>query len=337
MNNVVLNYIKYTQNFLYDYYRILLDNGYEKKLVQPFIDRYIEIRYYNDVYTKENNFVEKISRELKIVVKEMFEEYPNKEDKIKDIFALFGYILYLDDCLEYKSAIKLLDTLYNDENIHLTFSDDIIKKLKDITLEYVNKKKEFWKVFEFNDFELKYKRFKKNLFFADLDIKLEMPIYSKYAIEKAKSSEIVLENSTYLLYNMLCAKLLSDVIKLDYTKRYVVRYPVSLFDKSKKSGKYLKLLDNDLCRDKINLCFNYKDYLEYKKNINELIKEGYAVSLILDDTFDGDYECLVLFNYVFVYEKYDYYDVIMEQKDNLGSVVVTLQEVVYEYIFEVFV
>ena len=85
-----------------------------------------------------------------------------------------------------------------------------------------------------------------------------MPIYSEYAIERAKSSEIVLENTTYLLYNMLCAKLLKDVINLDYTKRYVVMFPVSLFDKSKKSGKYLRLLDNDLCRDKINLCFNYK-------------------------------------------------------------------------------
>lgn len=324
MNNIVLSYIKYTQNFLYDYYRTLLDNSYEKKLVQPFIERYIEIRYYNNVYTKESNFVEKISKELKIVVKEMFEEYPNKEDRIKDIFALFGYILYLDDCMEYKSVSKLLDTLYNDENIHLTFSDEVMNKLNDIVLEYVNRKKDFWRVFDINDFELKYKRLKKNLFFVDLDIKLEMPIYSEYAIERAKGSEIVLENTTYLLYNMLCAKLLKDVINLDYTKRYVVMFPVSLFDKSKKSGKYLRLLDNDLCRDKINLCFNYKDYLDNKKSINELIKEGYAVSLILDDMFDGDYECLVLFNYVFVYEKYDYYDVIMEQKDNLGSVVVTL-------------
>lgn len=324
MNNIVLSYIKYTQNFLYDYYRTLLDNSYEKKLVQPFIERYIEIRYYNNVYTKESNFVEKISKELKIVVKEMFEEYPNKEDRIKDIFALFGYILYLDDCMEYKSVSKLLDTLYKDENIHLTFSDEVMNRLNDIVLEYVNRKKDFWRVFDINDFELKYKRLKKNLFFVDLDIKLEMPIYSEYAIERAKSSEIVLENTTYLLYNMLCAKLLKDVINLDYTKRYVVMFPVSLFDKSKKSGKYLRLLDNDLCRDKINLCFNYKDYLDNKKSINELIKGGYAVSLILDDMFDGDYECLVLFNYVFVYEKYDYYDVIMEQKDNLGSVVVTL-------------
>lgn len=324
MNNIVLSYIKYTQNFLYDYYRTLLDNSYEKKLVQPFIERYIEIRYYNNVYTKESNFVEKISKELKIVVKEMFEEYPNKEDRIKDIFALFGYILYLDDCMEYKSVSKLLDTLYKDENIHLTFSDEVMNRLNDIVLECVNRKKDFWRVFDINDFELKYKRLKKNLFFVDLDIKLEMPIYSEYAIERAKGSEIVLENTTYLLYNMLCAKLLKDIINLDYTKRYVVMFPVSLFDKSKKSGKYLRLLDNDLCRDKINLCFNYKDYLDNKKSINELIKGGYAVSLILDDTFDGDYECLVLFNYVFVYEKYDYYDVIMEQKDNLGSVVVTL-------------
>ena len=325
MNNIVLNYIKYTQNFLYDYYRLLLASSYEKKLVQPFIDRYIEIRYYNNtVYTKESNFVEKISKELKIVVKEMFEEYPNKEEKIKNIFALFGYILYLDNCMEYKSISKLLNTLYEDQNIHLSLSEETKEEFKIIAETYANKKEEFWQLFEFNDFELKYKRLKKNLYHVELDTKISMPMYSEYAIEKAQNSEVVLENKTYLLYNLLCAKLLNNIVNLDYSKRYVVEYPVSLFDKSKKNSKYLKLLDNDLCRNKINLCFNYKDYINNKKNINELIKEGYAVSLKLDETFDNDYESLVLFNYIFVYEKYEYYDVIMEQKDTLGSIVVTL-------------
>ncbi len=324
MNDIILSYIKHTQNYLYDYYRILLDNSYEKKLVQPFIERYIEIRYYNNVYTTDNDFVEKISKELRMVVKKMFEDYPNKEDKVKDIFALFGYILYLDDCVEYKSVGKLLDTLYKDENIHLDLNDDIMSKLKDTTVEYVNKKKKFWKLFEFNDFKLKFKRLKKNLYFVNLDIEISMPIYSDYAIETAKNTYIVLENSTYLLYNMLCAKLLNEVINLDYSKKYVVSYPVSLFSKVKKGARYLRLLDNNLCRNKICMCFNYKDYLENKKNINDLIKSGYSVGIKLDETFDDDYECLVLFNYVFVYEKYDYYDVIMEQKENLGSVVVTL-------------
>ena len=259
-----------------------------------------------------------------MVVKKMFEDYPNKEDKVKDIFALFGYILYLDDCVEYKSVGKLLDTLYKDENIHLDLNDDIMSKLKDTTVEYVNKKKKFWKLFEFNDFKLKFKRLKKNLYFVNLDIEISMPIYSDYAIETAKNTDIVLENSTYLLYNMLCAKLLNEVINLDYSKKYVVSYPVSLFSKVKKGARYLRLLDNNLCRNKICMCFNYKDYLENKKNINDLIKSGYSVGIKLDETFDDDYECLVLFNYVFVYEKYDYYDVIMEQKENLGSVVVTL-------------
>ena len=164
MNNIVLNYIKYTQNFLYDYYRLLLASSYEKKLVQPFIDRYIEIRYYNNtVYTKESNFVEKISKELKIVVKGMFEEYPNKEEKIKNIFALFGYILYLDNCMEYKSVSKLLNTLYEDQNIHLSLSEETKEEFKIIAETYANKKEEFWQLFEFNDFELKYNRLKKNL------------------------------------------------------------------------------------------------------------------------------------------------------------------------------
>lgn len=321
---MISNYIKFTQNFLYDYYRILLDKNYEKKLVQPLIDKYIEIRYYNNSYIKDDDFVVKINKELNVVVNALFIEYPNRVDRIKDIFALFGYILYLDDCIECRSVIKLLDTLYKDENIHLVISDEVKERLNDITVEYSEKKKAFWKLFEINDFELKLKRVKKNTYFAELDIMFDMPIYSEFAIDKAKNSEVVLENTTYLLYNMVCARLLSEVLRLDYTKRYIVRFPVSLFDKSKKSGKYLKLLDNNLCRDRVNICFEYKEYLLNKESINNLIKDGYGVCLILDESFDNDFECLVLFNYVFVYEKYDYYDVIMEQRDNLGSVVVTL-------------
>ena len=51
---------------------------------------------------------------------------------------------------------------------------------------------------------------------------------------------------------------------------------------------------------------------------------GYSVSIVLDETFIDDYDSLILFSYVFIYEKYDYYDIIIDSKDTINTTIVTL-------------
>ena len=64
MDNIIEKYIKYVENFLLNYYRLLLNTSYERKMVDPFIDKYIDVRYYNNsIYEKEQNFVERINKE----------------------------------------------------------------------------------------------------------------------------------------------------------------------------------------------------------------------------------------------------------------------------------
>ena len=144
MDNIIEKYIKYVENFLLNYYRLLLNTSYERKMVDPFINKYIDVRYYNNsIYEKEQNFIERINKELKLVAKELIVQNQEKTEKIKNIFALFGYILYIDDCLPYTNLKTLLKTLFEDENIKLTYDLETKEKFTELVKNFINQKKEF--------------------------------------------------------------------------------------------------------------------------------------------------------------------------------------------------
>lgn len=77
-------------------------------------------------------------------------------------------------------------------------------------------------------------------------------------------------------------------------------------------------------QDFVVLRFTYSYYQENKGEINKLINSGINIGIVLDETFVDDYESLVLFSYVFIYEKYDYYDIIIDSKDEYKTTFVTL-------------
>ena len=241
MDNIIEKYIKYVENFLLNYYRLLLNTSYERKMVDPFINKYIDVRYYNNsIYEKEQNFIERINKELKLVAKELIVQNQEKTEKIKNIFALFGYILYIDDCIPYTNLKTLLKTLFEDENIKLTYDLETKEKFTELVKNFINQKKEFLKLFNSKEFNLKFKRLKRNLFLTELEQNCNInPLYSEYAINKAFTTGIVLENKFYLTCLLLSGEVLKNTINLDYNKNYVVDFPITLFTKSKKINRYL--------------------------------------------------------------------------------------------------
>ena len=95
MECIFEEYIKFVNDFLITYYKLLLNTKYEKNLVRPFIDKYIDVRYYNKSEINEEDFTERLNKELNNVVIKVMEENESKSEKIKNIFALFSYVLFI--------------------------------------------------------------------------------------------------------------------------------------------------------------------------------------------------------------------------------------------------
>lgn len=327
MENIIEEYIQFVNDFLIKFYQILLGDTYDERIVKAFVDKYINIRYYNTTnYPKEKSFIVKINKELKDIADGLLKHFPDKKEVTKNTFALMGYVLYLDDCVEIDNIVKLNNALLKDTNIKLEYTDEAKMAYRELVKEFNKKKKDLFKVFEIEDFELKFRRLKRNLQFVSMAQHCNVSkLYSDYAVEKAFNSGVVEENKYYLLYYMLTEKILTDVIELNFDKAYVVELPISLLSKEKKIKRYLRILDSSIVKNKISIRYTYSDYKKHKEKINKLINLGYKISLLLDETFDNDFDCLILFQNVFVYEKYEYYDIIMNSEDKLlKSIVVTL-------------
>lgn len=325
MDSVIEKYIKFIRNFLTSYYKILLGNKYDPKLVMPFVDKYIAVRYYdNSSYSRETKFIERINKDLRLVAKDLLEQNEKKAESIKNIFALMGYILYIDEAIEYSSLNVLFKTLFNDQIIKLKYTDDVKETLKELVKNFIDEKKKFNKIFVIKDFELTEKRYRRNLYFVDINQNCNIKLYSDYAIDKAYSSVVVSENKYLLMYHMVAFKALNDVISLDYKRKYVVPFPTTLFNKPKKINRYLKVLESPLLKPRVNLHITYQTYLENQKQIENFISDGYSICVTLDDFYDNNLEVLVLFSFVFIYEKYDYYDMITDSKDSINTTIVTL-------------
>ena len=326
MDNVFEEYVKFVDTFLINYFKLLLGSLYEKRLVAPFIDKYIAVRYYNKcVYENEPKFIRRLNKELNSVAKDVITEHKTKVEKVKNIFALFSYVMYLDGCIKYDNLNTLLKTLYEDSNITLVYSDSTKREVNSLVREYLEKKGNFFNLFKANEFYLKGKKYGNNVFKVDLGQNCNISkLYSAYAVDKAYNSEVVFENRIYLTLVLTSAKILTEVLSLNFNNNYIIDFPVSLLDKQKKILRFLKMLDSDLIRTKIHIKFDYKTYKKNKKDINNLINQDYSVCLELDDSYDMNFDNLFLFSYVIVSKDAKHYQNIIDNKDEVKTNIIVI-------------
>lgn len=324
--NIINKYINYIQNSIYKYFEILLGKKYSKNLVKPFITKYISIRYYNDtLYLREGDFVKRFSKELNTIAKDLIKENKESEELIKNICALFGYLFYFDDCISCDDLSELINTLFSDNLITLDYEEDTKKNFKELIKEINNKKEEYNNLFKTNDFEIKLKRIKSKVYLSSIEENIEISkLYSNYAIDTAYNTGVIAEDKIYLLYILLSNQVLNNAIKLDFNTNYIVEFPETLITKHKKTIKYLKALDNDLLKSHIHLMISYESYLENKNIINNYLKEGYNFALKISESFNEDYENLILFSYLLVYDNLPSYDMIIQNKDKIKATVIGL-------------
>ena len=322
--NVIEEYISFNREKYLEFFKIILGSNYQKYLCSIFIDRYINVRYYNETnYLTEKDFVNRINKELVDLTKKLADD--DNIDDIKNIVALFGYIIYFDDVGIINHDMELINTLVTDDIIKVEKKDDLKQLIKDWYTSLRKGKEIFNNSISTKDFNLLEKRLYKKLNYLELEHNVKISnLYSEYAIDKAYNSGIVNEDKLFVTYILASSLVLNNAINLDFSRYYLVPIASTLFEKEKKFMRLINVINNPLSKKFISIKILYSDYKKNKSKINNLINDGYSFGIELDEKYTGNTSELVLFPYIFVNEDSPEYEMLMREKERLKSKIIKL-------------
>ena len=322
--NVVEEYIEFLKKKYLDFFKMIFRNKYQKNLCLPFLEKYISVRYFNETnYLTEKDFINRVNKEL-VDLAEKIANDDNVED-VKNIVALFGYIVYFDDVCVIEHDVELINTLVNDKVIKIDNKEGLKAYLKEWYVDLRKGKDNFDHALSTKDFTLLEERVYRKLYYLTLAHNVKISnLYSEYAIDRAYNTGTVGEDKLFIEYILASHRVLESAIRLDFSRYYLVDFVSSLYPKEKKSSRLLEVINNPLTKKFIVIRITYSDYKDNKQRINDLINDGYTYALELDSKYTGNADELVLFPYILVNEDSPEYELFARVKDKIKSKVVKL-------------
>ena len=319
--NIVNKYIDFVKREYFNYFRLVLDKKYQKQLCVPFVDRYIEVRYYNETnYFREKDFINRLNKELIDVFEDVCDD--ENEDNLKNIVALFGYLVYFDDIGYIEDMQLIIDTLVDDENIKIERSDGLGKEIRKWYNQFRKSKDKFNDAIISKDFTVIETRVHRKLYELTLAHNVKISnLYSEYAISRAYNSGVINEDKLFITCILGSSLVLNNAINLDFTRYFVVDMVPTLYEKVKKFNRLFSLLDNVLVKKFISIRITYSDYKSNRDRINKLINDGYMFGIIIDDSFNGNINELVLFSCIYVDGESDIKTVLDENKQVMPKII----------------
>ena len=320
--NIIIIYTKFVKDKLLELFKLLLQKDFNTSTCKAFINRYIDVRYYNETnYTKEKDFINRLNKELVDVYESQVTEQ-NKEN-LKNIVALFAYISYLDDLFEGKEDMEILNTLANDEDIKIPKKENFKQDLRKWYFSFKKGKNKFQAALMSKEFSLSEKRVYRKTLETTVEQNVKISnLYSEVAINKAYNMGVVAEDKLFINAILTSEVLLNNAISLDFTTKYILPLESSLFNKHKKLNRFLSILDNPLCKKYISIKILASEYLQNIEFIQGKMKEGYQFAIELDTEIDESQ--YILFSYIYVYEDSEIFDIIINGKDKMTAKVIKI-------------
>ena len=194
--------------------------------------------------------------------------------------------------------------------------------------EIMNEKEELIKRFSSEEFYIKLtnypdklKVYRVNLKFQNIKFPLE---FSDFAINKAFQMGLVSEDKLVIEYYLVVLQILKDVLKLNFKKKYVLEFAETLLKKPKKIRGFLNIINNPIIQEKISLKIKYEEFLKNSETVFELMREGYKITVILDNSFEPNFkniESLQMFEFVIINRNLKNYVEIMNSIENLHNII----------------
>lgn len=315
-SNVMQEYIKMTQDEVISYIKLIFERSYSKKIALRYMNAYLNVRFYNfypkdDNLTFRKNYLNAIKEEEANIVRAM----PEKKKLIENMGLFFYYILYFDK-ISYRVDIdEIIEKLYKiRKKLLRKDNEDFKENFRNTYEEYADKKEKFLKKFETEEFYLKVTDYEgaNNANRVNLKYNIKFPmLYSTQAIENVFNSGLVAEDKLSVEYNLMSVEIIQDILKGNFKRQYIIEFNTNLFKKKRKLASLLNVINNSAVQDKVNLKITYKEFLQNKDNIYELMRDGFKFAVILDNSFEPEYanfERLNAFYYTIASKKLDYYD-----------------------------
>lgn len=299
--NVIKEYTLFSSKCIKKYFKEIMGKYFDDDVFSPFLERYIEVRYYN-LFNNDKGLVFNIDKSLEDVYKVSNE----KKDVAKFVLEIFKIIYYFDDVYKKSDNDKLINDLNEIRIKKLGLNDkDFVVNFRNLLLGDKERKIKFLNSFDNKDFEVKKKKiFNSSIYDISLIYHFDVPkLYSNYAIDKVFNTGIIGEDKLFVEYYLINVILLRDIIMGKFNKCYLLEFNSSLFSKKDKIRRLLNIYDNDISKELISLKIDYDKFSEFRDEICTLMREGYKFSVIISNDvkkMDVDNGKLDIFEYILV-------------------------------------
>lgn len=325
--NIMDEYIEITKKQISEYMKLVFDNQFNLNYCDIFIERYVNIRYYNYYENDIETTRGKILDHLKQVGEEIIINNINDRELIELMRIFFYYVLYFDNVVYYKDLRNKIAQIGKAKRKRIgneLNEEELYNKMQD----YMKQKEELINDFSSEEFYIKLSRYpnKSNLFRVNLKYNnIKFPLeYSEFAINKAFQTGLVNEDKLIVEYYLTVLQILKDIVKQNFKRKYIVEFAATLLKKPKKIKSTLNIINNSAVQDKISLKIKYEDFLKNKEEVYDLMRDGYKITVILDNSFEPsfkDIESLQMFEFVIINQGLKYYEDIINDKQNLHNII----------------
>lgn len=331
-SNLMDQYVKNTTIFIKSFTKMFFAEKYNEEISNEYISTYIESRIYSFGENEQRFFYRRIYASLVKKKKELQKQFPKIDERVlEDNLRIYQFIFYIDGvrpiadldefvrsiCASRKTKFEVQDAIKN-------FQGRILKSIK----KYQEEKEDFLKKYETTDFSLDIEKYTliDNTYKVNIDYKFKIPyIYSNKVINEVFNDGTVNEDKLIIEYMLLTVICIKDVIKGNFTTKYLVNFANTLFKKQGKLKQTLKVIENSAIQDKIFLKIEYKDFEENKELIYALMKDGFRFAIIIDDTFNPtlmEIKKLSIFKYMLVPETCKHCEKIKEYQRKISNIVI---------------
>ena len=310
--SVMNKYLTMSNKHMDDILKYILKKKYYKNICEKFKNIYYEVRYNGLIESKRGTTVRsKLLNQYRELKEKIIKSEKELAGAIEATYTIFDEVTYFDTAIFERDFTNKINDIYEEyAEIADTEIDKNIftKELLRIVQINQREKLQFFKKFDTNEFRLQGSNINENIKRIGIVHNIKFPsIYSNEAIEKAFSSGVTKEDKLFVEFYLLSIRVILDVIKSEYRKKYFVLLDTNILSKAQKTTRLLEIINNPIIQDRIIMQIDYSDLETCKKEVYNLISEGYRFAIELDDSYiDEKIEAqrLDVFEFILVSKEY---------------------------------